>query len=54
MKVKPGAEAEQEFIEYCEALSDELSESVFGDAPVVIHLCNDFCDTILVVNPHRN
>ena len=54
MKIKPGAEAEQEFIEYCEALSDELSESVFGDAPVNIHLCNDSCDTILVVNPHRN
>ena len=53
LRSKPGAEQDLEVIRAFEAFSDELSEKVFDDAPVDIHLCNSMSDTIRVVNPHH-
>ncbi len=53
LKIQPGAEHNQKYIKAWEVLSDQLSANIFGDAPVDIHLCNNACYTIRVVNPHR-
>lgn len=54
LMVKPGFEDNHDFIQACKAFSGQLSEYVFDNAPVDIHLCDDTCETIHVVSSYRN
>ena len=49
MVVKKGIEQDQEYIEIGKYFTIELSESVFNNSPVDIHLCDELLNTIRVI-----
>jgi hypothetical protein len=49
MCIKKGMEHDAFFLLGCKALANDLSQNVFNGAPVDVHLCDEYLETIRVV-----
>ena len=51
MVVNKGTEKDEKYASICKMFCGEISRSVFGGAPVTIHLCDDHLNTVRVIEP---